>query len=205
MPPEHRICVVDDDEAIRDALKWLFLSRGHRVETCESAERFLEHYKQDDFSALLLDLRMEGMSGIELFQILQKRGYCPPTIFLTGHGDVPLAVSSLKLGAIDFIEKPFDDNALVDQVERCLGLDEMRRAEYLARSELEKKLGDLTPREREVMELFLLGRLNKQIADELSISMKTVEVHRARVLEKMGVKSAVELASLVRDHPDFKR
>jgi two-component system response regulator DctR len=199
MQPDSRIALVDDDAAIRDALKWLFASRGHSVTTFESAAALLAHRDPRSFSCLVLDLRMPGMGGMELFQTLSDQGYCPPTIFLTGHGDVPQAVSALKQGAVDFIEKPFDDNALVSLVERCLTLDGERRSSYDARLRVEKLLADLTPREHEVMVLFLDGKLNKQIADQLDISMKTVEVHRARVLEKMGVKSAVELANLLKE------
>jgi two-component system response regulator DctR len=199
MQSESRIALVDDDAAVRDSLKWLFASRGHGVVTFDSAAALIAHGDPSSFSCFVLDLRMPGMGGLELFQTLSARGYCPPTVFLTGHGDVPQAVSALKQGAVDFIEKPFDDNALVSLVERCLTLDVERRARFESRRRVETLLGDLTPREREVMTLFLDGKLNKQIADQLDISMKTVEVHRARVLEKMGVKSAVELANLLKE------
>ncbi|GAB3260808.1 response regulator transcription factor [Chitinimonas naiadis] len=197
MLSDPRIALVDDDAAVRDALKWLFASRGHQVAPFESAAALLADRDASRFACLVLDLRMPGMGGMELFQTLQGRGYTPPTVFLTGHGDVPQAVAALKLGAVDFIEKPFDDNALVSLVERCLNLDQERRTAWENRRQVERRLGELTPREQEVMALFLEGKLNKQIADELDISMKTVEVHRARVLEKMGVKSAVELANLL--------
>lgn len=199
MHTEPRIALVDDDAAIRDALKWLFASRGHSVATFDSAEALLDDPDPSRFSCLLLDLRMPGMGGMELLQALNLRDYCPPVVFLTGHGDVPQAVLAMKLGAVDFIEKPFDDNELVNLVERYLGLDQERRIAHGNRREIEKRLEDLTPREKEVMELFLAGKLNKQIADALTISMKTVEVHRARVLDKMGVKSAVELANLLKE------
>ncbi|MBV8656785.1 MAG: response regulator transcription factor [Burkholderiales bacterium] len=199
MQSDPRIALVDDDAAVRDSLKWLFASRGHSVATFDSAATLLADRDPSRFGCLVLDLRMPGMGGIELFQNLTVRGYCPPTVFLTGHGDVPQAVAALKLGAVDFVEKPFDDNALVSLVERCLTLDVERRGSYERQCRIKERLADLTPREQEVMKLFLDGKLNKQIADELDISMKTVEVHRARVLEKMGVKSAVELANLLKE------
>jgi two-component system response regulator DctR len=197
-PSEPRIAIVDDDAAVRDALKWLFASRGHTVDTFEHAEALLDD-QPARFGCLVLDLRMPGLNGLALYETLQGRGdYVPPTVFLTGHGDVPQAVTAVKLGAVDFLEKPFDDNALVSRVESCLEQDVRLRADFETRRNIRKRLGDLTPREREVMALFLDGKLNKQIADTLDISMKTVEVHRARVLEKMGVKSAVELANLLK-------
>ncbi|PHV12336.1 response regulator transcription factor [Chitinimonas sp. BJB300] len=199
MLSDPRIALVDDDAAVRDALKWLFASRGHQLASFESAAALLADRDASRFGCLVLDLRMPGMGGLELFQTLSTRGYCPPTVFLTGHGDVPQAVAALKQGAVDFIEKPFDDNALVSLVENCLALDGDRRKSYERQRQIERRLAELTPREREVMALFLEGKLNKQIADTLDISMKTVEVHRARVLEKMGVKSAVELANLLKE------
>ncbi|QDQ26762.1 response regulator transcription factor [Chitinimonas arctica] len=199
MPSDPRIALVDDDAAVRDALKWLFASRGHQLATFESAAALLADRDVSRFACLVLDLRMPGMGGMELFQTLTARAYTPPTVFLTGHGDVPQAVAALKHGAVDFIEKPFDDNALVSLVEQCLLLDTERRQTWETRRQIERRLAELTPREKEVMALFLDGKLNKQIADSLDISMKTVEVHRARVLEKMGVKSAVELANLLKE------
>ncbi|SFN28516.1 two-component system, LuxR family, response regulator DctR [Formivibrio citricus] len=199
MNPERRIGIVDDDEALRDALSWLFSTRNHQVSTFADAESFLAAYSPDDFGCLLLDVRMPGMGGLEAFSKLKEYAYCPPVIFLTGHGDVPMAVSALKQGAADFLEKPFSDNEMVDLAERCLAQDAERRRTFEARESAEARLAQLTPREREVMKLILVGRLNKQIADDLSISMKTVEVHRARTLEKMQVKTAMELAALLRD------
>ncbi len=199
MNPERRIGIIDDDEALRDALSWLFSTRNHQVSTFADAESFLEVYRPEDFSCLLLDVRMPGMSGLEAFLRLKEYSYCPPVIFLTGHGDVPMAVGALKQGAADFVEKPFSDNEMVDLAERCLVQDAERRLVFEARRTAEARLSQLTPREHEVMKLILVGRLNKQIADDLSISMKTVEVHRARTLEKMQVKTAMELAALLRD------
>ncbi|MBS1156971.1 MAG: two-component system response regulator [Proteobacteria bacterium] len=199
MNPERRIGIIDDDDALRDALSWLFSTRNHQVSTFADAETFLAAYRPEEFGCLLMDVRMPGMSGLEAFNHLQENAYCPPVVFLTGHGDVPMAVTALKQGAADFVEKPFADNDIVDLVERCLIEDDERRRTFQARESAEARLEQLTPREREVMKLILVGRLNKQIADDLSISMKTVEVHRARTLEKMQVKTAMELAALLRD------
>lgn len=199
MNPERPIGIVDDDDAIRDALSWLFSTRGHQVSTFADAETFLATYQPENFGCLLMDVRMPGMSGLEAFARMKEHSYCPPVIFLTGHGDVSMAVGALKQGAADFVEKPFSDNDIVDLVERCLTQDTEHRRAWQTRTSAEARLSHLTPREREVMKLILVGRLNKQIADDLSISMKTVEVHRARTLEKMRVKTAMELAALLRD------
>lgn len=199
MNPERTIGIVDDDEALRDALSWLFSTRNHSVRTFPDAESFLAAWQAENFSCVLMDVRMPGMSGIEAFARIKENAYCPPVIFLTGHGDVPMAVSALKQGAADFVEKPFADNDIVDLVERCLEQDAKHRHTWQTRELAQSRLAQLTPREREVMKLILVGRLNKQIADDLSISMKTVEVHRARTLEKMQVKTAMELAALLRD------
>ena len=199
MNPERTIGIVDDDEALRDALSWLFSTRNHPVRTFADAESFLAAWQPEDFGCVLMDVRMPGMSGFEAFTRLKEAPYCPPVIFLTGHGDVPMAVAALKQGAADFVEKPFSDNDIVDLVERCLTEDAERRRSWQARETTQARLDLLTPREREVLKLILVGRLNKQIADDLSISMKTVEVHRSRALEKMQVKTAIELAALLRE------
>lgn len=199
MNPERLIGIVDDDDAIRDALSWLFSTRNHTVRAFADAESFLAAYQPESFGCILMDVRMPGMSGLEVFSKIKESAYCPPVIFLTGHGDVPMAVGALKQGAADFVEKPFSDNDIVDLVERCLTQDAERRQAWQTRETAEARLAQLTPREREVMKLILVGRLNKQIADDLQISMKTVEVHRARTLEKMQVKTAMELAALLRD------
>ncbi|MBI2313680.1 MAG: response regulator transcription factor [Betaproteobacteria bacterium] len=191
------VFIVDDDDAIRDSLKWLFQSRGYRVETHPSAEAFLGAYRGDTSGCLVLDVRMPGMSGLELYDILKERGVGLPVVFLSGHGDIPMAVSSLRKGAMDFIEKPFNDNELVDRVAESLRMDEERRRDEASRHAVAERLAQLTPRELEVMQLILAGKHNKVIADELRISMRTVEVHRSRILQKMGVRSAVELAQVV--------
>lgn len=189
--------LVDDDEAIRDALAWLLRSRGIQSLAWASAETFLADYSSEMSGCLILDIRMAGMTGIELNDQLIVLGCAMPTIFLTGHGDVPLAVKALKRGAFDFIEKPFNDNDLVDRVLEALKFEESRRWRDADRAQIEERLATLTEREREVMSYILAGKLNKVIADDLQIAMRTVEVHRARIFEKMKVRSAVELAQLL--------
>ena len=189
--------IVDDDEAIRDALAWLFQSRGVEVSAWPSAEAFLAQWRPDLTGCLLLDVRMAGMNGLQLYEELRGRGCHMPALFLTGHGDVPLAVTAFKRGAYDFIEKPFNDNELVDRIIEALDHDAARRASHAQETTVATRLAALSAREREVMGLILAGKLNKVIADELDIAMRTVEVHRARIFEKMGVKSAVELAQLI--------
>ncbi|NFV81065.1 response regulator transcription factor [Magnetospirillum aberrantis] len=195
-----KVFVVDDDEAIRDALTWLLQSRGVEAEAFASAEEFLGCWDADIAGCLLLDIRMSGMSGLDLFDRLREVQARIPVIFLTGHGDVPMAVGALKRGARDFVEKPFNDNDLVDRVIEALEWDSQRRLDEAAAADLAARLEQLTARERQVMELVLAGKLNKVIADELGITMRTVEVHRAHVFEKMGVKTAVELAQLLSSH-----
>ena len=189
--------LVDDDEAIRDSLSWLLESRGVACLSYPSAEDFLDAWQPALSGCLLLDIRMDGMSGPELFDVLCERGNRLPVIFLTGHGDVPMAVSALKKGAFDFVEKPCNDNELVNRVIEALQLDKDQRAAASGADSVNTLCGRLTTRERQVMELILAGKLNKVIADELQISMRTVEVHRANLFEKMGVRTAVELAQLL--------
>jgi two-component system response regulator DctR len=189
--------LVDDDDAIRDALAWLLTSRGVGSCAWNSAESFLADYRPNMTGCLVLDIRMAGMSGLELFDRLLAQDCAMPTIFLTGHGDVPLAVEALKKGAFDFIEKPCNDNELVDRVIAALQLDHRRRQHAASTESIEARLRNLTTREREVMDRILAGQYNKVIAADLNIAMRTVEVHRAHIFEKMDVKSAVELAQLL--------
>jgi len=193
--------IVDDDEAIRDSLSWLLQSRNIACRSYASAESFLEVWDASFAGCLLLDIRMGEMSGNELFDRLVERGCKLPVIFLTGHGDVPLAVSTLKNGAFDFVEKPCNDNQLVDRVVEALKLDEVRRQAAASADSVNKRLGTLTPRERQVMDRILAGKLNKVIADDLKVCMRTVEVHRASLFDKMGVKTAVELAKIIAETP----
>jgi two-component system response regulator DctR len=189
--------LVDDDEAIRDSLGWLLESRGVACLSYPSAEDFLAAWNPSLAGCIVLDIRMDGMSGPELFEVLSERGNRLPVIFLTGHGDVPMAVSALKKGAFDFVEKPCNDNELVNRVIAALQLDANQRVAASGTDSVNVRISRLTTRERQVMELILAGKLNKVIADELQISMRTVEVHRANLFEKMGVRTAVELAQLL--------
>ena len=205
------VYLVDDEDVVRDALAWLLRSRRLLSESFGSAEAFEAFLDQRPAAAqaawpsapscLLLDVRMPGMSGLALFHRLSERGVLAalPVIFLTGHGDVPTAVGAVKRGAFDFVEKPFSDNALVDRIEQALQASEAAIRQRLDRVRRAQRLAELTERERDVMRLVIEGRPNKLIADALDISVRTVEVHRARVFEKMDVKSAVELANLLRD------
>lgn len=199
------VFIVDDDAGVREALAWLLRSRRLPSQTYESAEAFLDMFDAGFVPnrpcCLLLDVRMAGMSGLALFELLVERGLhqAMPVIFLTGHADVPTAVSSVKRGAFDFCEKPFSDNALVDRVEQALAQSAGIVNAQQARQHLRQRLAELTERERHVMQLVVEGLPNKRIADQLEISVRTVEVHRARVFDKMAVNSAVELANLLRD------
>ncbi len=205
------VYLVDDEDVVRDALAWLLRSRRLLSEGFASADAFeawlLPQLKAGRApwpaapSCLVLDVRMPGTSGLVLFDRLAERGLLQllPVIFLTGHGDVPTAVAAVKRGACDFVEKPFSNNLLVDRVEQALGLSGQALLQRREQLTLHQALAELTDRERDVMELVIEGRPNKLIADALDISVRTVEVHRARVFEKMDVKSAVELANLLRE------
>lgn len=199
------VFVVDDEEVLRDALSWLLRSRRLLPRAYASADEFWAAIEKNDVrpdspACLLLDMRMPGMNGMALFERLIERGWLDvlPVIFLTGHADVATAVLAVKRGAFDFVEKPFSDNALVDRVVEALGRSEQALVRLREREVLRRHLADLTERELEVMRLVTAGRANKQIADALDISVRTVEVHRARVFDKMDVKSAVELANVLR-------
>ena len=190
---ERVVYVVDDDEAMRDSLRWLIESAGYRVCAHASAERFLAAYRPDQASCLVLDVRMPGLSGLELQQELNRRGSPLPIIFVTGHGDVPMAVNALKNGAFHFLEKPFKDAELLRLIEQAATQRPRGMSGEAQRRCTAARLATLTQREREVMDLVVLGRKNKQIADDLGISVKTVEAHRARAMEKMDVSSVAEL------------
>ncbi|MFT3757363.1 response regulator transcription factor [Thauera sp.] len=191
--------IIDDDDAIRDALQWLFKTRNVACQAWAGGEQFLAAWRPEWQGCIVLDIRMAGMSGLECFDTLLARGCGLPVIFITGHGDVPMAVAALKKGAFHFIEKPFNDHDLVELVEKALALDAERQRAIADREAIEARLATLTQREREVMELILEGKYNKVIADELSISMRTVEAHRSRIFDKMAVRSAVELAQILTD------
>ena len=203
--PDATVFIVDDDESVRDALAWLLRSHqlpSERFAAAEDFEALLERgFRPGQPCCLLLDVRMPGMSGLALFDQLAARGLVEvmPVIFLTGHADVPTAVDMVKRGAFDFCEKPFSDNALVDRIEQALGASLRALELQRARRRLAGRVAELTERERDVMRLVVEGLPNKLIADQLAISVRTVEVHRARVFDKMEVKSAVELANRLRD------
>ncbi len=198
------VFIVDDDAHVREALAWLLRSRRLASEHFGSADSFEAYLAETPLPAqphvLLLDVRMPGTSGLVLFDRLAERGLLDamPVIFLTGHADVPTAVDAVRRGAFDFCEKPFSDNALVDRIEQALGASLRAIERRQARQLLHRRVEELTDRERDVMRLVVEGLPNKLIADQLAISVRTVEVHRARVFEKMDVRSAVELANLLR-------
>jgi two-component system response regulator DctR len=204
------VFIVDDDVSVREGMAWLLRTRRLLSVCFDSAEAFVEMLTQhpnhgpgvmpQQAACILLDVRMPGMSGLALFEQLLSNGLAQawPVIFLTGHADVPTAVGSVKRGAFDFCEKPFSDNALVDRVEQALALSQERLLARQTQQRLQSRLLELTERERDVMRLVVEGLPNKLIADQLEISVRTVEVHRSRVFDKMDVKSAVELANLMR-------
>jgi len=194
---DQQIYIVDDDEALRDSLVWMLESSGYAVAAFDSAEAFLAAYRESMSGCLVLDVRMPGMSGLELFEELGRKRFSLPVIFITGHGDVPMAVSALKKGAVDFIEKPFGDQDMLRLIEQCLEQERNSRSKRKLEADTVRRLDHLTQREREVLDLIIAGKLNKQIADVLGISIKTVEVHRARVMEKMGAHSLAELVQHV--------
>lgn len=207
MEPIHNatVYIVDDDASVREALAWLLRSRHLLSETFDSAEAFdarvSRQFKVSSPSCVLLDVRMSGLNGLAMFEKLITYGLLPtmPVIFLTGHADVPTAVDAVKRGAFDFCEKPFSGNLLVDRIEQALHHSAKALAQHNETTTLQAQLDGLTDRERDVMRLVLEGLPNKLVADQLDISVRTVEVHRARVFDKMGVKSAVELANLLRN------
>jgi two-component system response regulator FixJ len=191
------IFVVDDDAAVRDALKLLLRSVGQSVETFASAQEFLDAYSEDRPGCLVLDIRMPGMSGLELQQKLNERHSILPIIFITGHGDVPMAVEAMQAGAVDFIQKPFRDQDLIDRINQALEKDAANRAALGERNDIRRRLETLTPREREVLDLVVRGKANKVIAGDLKLSQRTVEIHRARVMEKMQASSLAHLVRMV--------
>jgi FixJ family two-component response regulator len=191
------VCVVDDDEAVRGSLRMLLQSMGLRTAVFSSAAAFLEAIDGIDSGCVLLDIRMPVMSGLELFDQLLSRGAHLPVIFITGHGDVPMAVRAVKKGAFDFLQKPFNDQELLDRVNDALREDTRRLARRVEKQGLQIRYERLTPREREIMERVVGGQANKAIAIDLKLSERTVELHRAHVMEKMEVRSLAELVALV--------
>ena len=197
--PLGTVFVVDDDEAVRDSIRWLLESSNYKVELFDSGESFMTYYQPDQVGVLLLDVRMNGMSGLEVQDHLIARKSDLPIIMLTAYGDVQMAVTALKKGAVDFIEKPFDHAALRQLVEKML-VEAVRRRSQNERELIgRQKMAKLTPRERQVLERIVSGRLNKQIADDLGISIKTVEAHRASIMDKPASGSVADLMRVVMD------
>ena len=190
---DKTIFVVDDDKAVRDSLSWLISSVGLHVETFGSAQDFLDVYDPTRPGCLLVDVRMPGMSGLELQKRLAENPHCLPVIVVTGHGDVQMAVRAMKDGAFDFIEKPYNDQILLDLVQKAVRECERRRTQVTSHQEIQDLVDTLTPRERQVMDMIVAGNTNKQIAYALDISEKTVEAHRAKVMEKLEASSLADL------------
>lgn len=191
------VFVVDDDQLIRIALRRLIESVGLNVETYDSPEAFLDGYDRSRPGCLVLDVRLPGQSGLDLQKRLLDRKDLVPIVFITGHGDVPMSVRAIKAGAVDFLQKPFDDQTLLDAIHEALKRDQQRRAESAQRQSINSRISRLSPRERQVLDGIVAGKLNKQIAGELQIAEQTVKVHRARVMEKMQAESIAELAVLM--------
>lgn len=194
---EITIFIVDDDPAMRDSLSWLVKTIGYPVETFSSAQHFLDNYQQQTPGCLLLDVRLPGMSGLQLQKKMREEGIKLPVIIISGHGDVPMAVKAMQQGALAFLEKPFRDQELLDNIQVALELDEKIRKKDAANAEILTLVEKLTTREKEVMHLMVKGLTSKVIASDCGISVKTVEIHRARVMEKMQVNSLPELVHMI--------
>jgi FixJ family two-component response regulator len=196
IPKKGTVYVVDDDEAVRDSLQWLLEGKDYRVRCFDSAESFLSRYDAREVACLIVDIRMGGMTGLDLQNRLIERQSPLPIVFITGHGDVPMAVDTMKKGAMDFIQKPFKEEALVNLVERMLDQAKSTFSEHQLSANRDALLGKLTSREAQVLERIVAGRLNKQIADDLAISIKTVEAHRANIMEKLGANTVADLLKI---------
>ena len=196
----NKVFLVDDDTDFRDSMQWLLSSAGYDVVSSASASEFLDSY-QNELGCLLLDVRMPGTNGLALQQILQERDIQLPVILISGHGDIPMAVNAIKAGALDFIEKPFDDRHLLNLVSKALIEADERFKAHRETSELKKRFNSLSQREREVMALVVRGQSNREVADKLGISPKTVEVHRARVMAKMQAASLPVLVNMSNQLP----
>ena len=190
------VFVIDDDPAMRDSLRFLIQSIDLPVECFASAEDFLAAYSPQNPGCIVLDVRMPGLSGLELTERLGEDRFAPPIVLITGHGDVPMAVRALKAGAFDFIEKPFPDQVLLERIRQAIARDAERRQELARLVKIERRATNLTTRERQVFEIVVQGKPNKVIASELGVSQKTVEVHRAHVMEKMQAQSFAELVKM---------
>jgi FixJ family two-component response regulator len=197
--PAPTVYIVDDDEGARNSLRFLLRSVGLAGVTFASAQEFLASYGPEQPGCLVLDVRMPGMSGLELQQELNRRGAVIPVVFVTGHGDVPMAVEAIQQGAFDFVQKPYREQELLDRIQRALVKDKSNRAALEERDRIRARLASLTPREREVMALMTRGKPNKVMAAELGLSQRTVEIHRAHVMEKSGASSIAQLVRMALD------
>ncbi len=195
--PPPTTFVIDDDEAVRASLRLLLKSVNLPVLTYPSAQAFLPTYDVRQAGCLVLDIRMPGMSGLELQQQLNLQGATIPVIFMTGHGDVPMAVEAMQHGAFDFLQKPFRDQDLIDRVQRALERDALLRSQLRSTDRIRERLDSLTAREREVLDFMVAGKANKVMAADLSLSQRTIEIHRARVMEKMQARSLAQLVRMV--------
>jgi two-component system response regulator TtrR len=204
MDPNTTVFVVDDEEAVRQSLKWLVGSVKLKVATFPSAEAFLRSYRPETPGCVVLDVRMPEMSGIELMDRLHERGVSIPIIFLSAHGDVPMAVRAMKAGAIDFLQKPFNSQEFLDRVNVALKIDAEARERRRTGDRLVKNLSALTLREREILRLALSGEGSKRIAKRLNISLRTVEVHRAHIVKKLGVRSIGELFAAIMENTEWE-
>jgi FixJ family two-component response regulator len=196
IPKKGNVYVVDDDEAVRDSLQWLLEGKDYRVRCFDSAETFLNRYDPKEVACLIVDIRMAGMSGLELQDKLIEKNSPLPVVFITGHGDVPMAVDTMKKGAMDFIQKPFKEDELVPLVELMLEKAKVSFADHQHAASRDALMSKLTSREAQVLERIVAGRLNKQIADDLGISIKTVEAHRANIMEKLNANTVADLLKI---------
>jgi FixJ family two-component response regulator len=193
------VFIVDDDAGVRSSIRVLLKSIGIAATALGSAKEFLDGFDPEQPGCLVLDIRMPGMSGMELQQQLNLKGAILPVIFITGHGDVPMAVEAMQHGAFDFLQKPFRDQDLIDRIQKALARDRDTRASLRKHSQIRERLDSLTPREKEVLKLLTAGQQNKVMAGELGLSQRTVEIHRAHVMEKMGASSVAQLVRMVMD------
>ncbi len=202
MNTDPNVFIVDDDDEVRAAIGLLMESVGLEVRAYDSAQAFLDDFDPERPGCLVLDVRMRGMSGIELQTRLAAEPIHPPIVIITGHGDVPMAVRAVQAGAVDFLEKPFNDQALLDAVHRAFAVDARRRGHAMRLAEVNQRLERLTPREREILDQIVAGKRNKVIAADLHISQSTVEAHRAKVMDKLGARSLSELMRLMLKHAE---
>ena len=191
------VFVVDDEEAVRDSICLLLRSVGVRSRAFADARAFLDSYDPSEPGCLVLDIRMPRLSGMELQQELNRRGWAVPVIFITGHGDVPMAVEAMRAGAVDFLQKPFKDDELIRRVQKALEQDAVLRAQLSSLGQIRQAFDSLTPREREIAERLVAGEANKAIAIDLGLSERTVELHRAHVMQKMGARGVAQLVQMM--------